>query len=413
MPTVPDEVDELPPFIGQRTRQLRKLRGLTQRQLADLAGLSFSLVNKVEAGHRPASPGFVSRVARALRVEPSRLVTLPNPEGSEEIRRARAGLEAVRLELLAYQVPIDGGLPPRSLTELARDVHHASRLRQATRLHELGAILPGLLFELRVASQRAGGAERRRAYALRALAYDNAYGYTQQLTYDDLAIVATDRQTWAAEQSDDPLLLSAGAFRMGDCLVRAGDYAGTRALLAARLAELEPALRSRGNKDGNAPTLSVHGQLHLMSALAAARAGDTTACETHYAEAQASAGRLAEDRDDYLLCFGPTNVALWGVSLALEGHDSGVALERAAQVRLPTTMPVVRRAGFHFDLASACLLTGRLDECLEALQAARGLAAEYTRSHPMVRETLSQLIRARRRLADPLRHYAVWAGVAC
>ena len=56
--------------IGTRVAEERKLRGLTQRQLAERAHVSLSLLRKVEQGTVPASPAFTSATARALGVGP-------------------------------------------------------------------------------------------------------------------------------------------------------------------------------------------------------------------------------------------------------------------------------------------------------------------------------------------------------
>ena len=55
--------------IGSRVAAARKFRGFTQRKLADLAHVSYSLLTKVESGHVPATPAFIAAVARVLRME--------------------------------------------------------------------------------------------------------------------------------------------------------------------------------------------------------------------------------------------------------------------------------------------------------------------------------------------------------
>src|SRR5262249_45092972 len=49
--------------IGARVAAARKFRGFTQRRLADLAHVSYSLLTKVESGHVPATPAFLAAVA--------------------------------------------------------------------------------------------------------------------------------------------------------------------------------------------------------------------------------------------------------------------------------------------------------------------------------------------------------------
>ena len=54
--------------LGERVRFLRRLRGLSTRQLAHLSGLAPATVNAVELGVRAPSVVVVFRLAAALRV---------------------------------------------------------------------------------------------------------------------------------------------------------------------------------------------------------------------------------------------------------------------------------------------------------------------------------------------------------
>jgi transcriptional regulator with XRE-family HTH domain len=52
----------------------RRRRGLTQRQLGELAGLAHTTVQKLESLRRGAYPKTIQRLALALRVEPKDLL---------------------------------------------------------------------------------------------------------------------------------------------------------------------------------------------------------------------------------------------------------------------------------------------------------------------------------------------------
>jgi hypothetical protein len=79
----------------------------------------------------------------------------------------------------------------------------------------------------------------------------------------------------------------------------------------------------------NPVVLSVWGNLHLKSGLAAARAGKRDFADAHLGEAKETAKRVGVDRDDYRLCFGPTNVNIWSVGLAVEMLDGTEAVKRS------------------------------------------------------------------------------------
>src|SRR5579871_1895445 len=60
--------------MGARLRAVRRLHGLTQQELADLAKVSKSLISKVEQGTRPGSWELAIAVARAVRVDAAALL---------------------------------------------------------------------------------------------------------------------------------------------------------------------------------------------------------------------------------------------------------------------------------------------------------------------------------------------------
>ena len=55
-------------------RQLRQERALSLRELAELSGVAFDAINKLENERREAQPRTIRRLAEALRVEPKELM---------------------------------------------------------------------------------------------------------------------------------------------------------------------------------------------------------------------------------------------------------------------------------------------------------------------------------------------------
>ncbi len=100
-------------------RAARKLAGTAQRQLADRAPVSVSLVELVE---------------------------------QVEHHREHSTIPALRREVASYLLPTSPGLGSRNLPELSADVARTSRLRRSAALDTLGVGLPGLLHELRRAT---------------------------------------------------------------------------------------------------------------------------------------------------------------------------------------------------------------------------------------------------------------------
>lgn len=390
--------------VGARTARVRKLAGLTQRQLADRAHVSLSLLRKVEQGDRPGSPGFIAAVARALSLSPADLYGLPYGRETPEDHRVHAVIPALRRELAAYRLPPE---PNRSrpLPELSAAVAHASRLRHSATLDTLGAELPGLLAELRTAVEHHTGRHREHLFALLAEAYAAAGQVCWKLGYSDLSSLCTERIEWAARQSSDPLAMAAADFYRAGELIAAAEWRGTLAFLDSardRIANL---------RSQDEAAIAMNGVLHLKSGLAAARAGDAATSDAHLAEARHAAQHVAAGSDHYRLAFDMDSVSIWSVGLAVERLDGAEAIKRAARFTPSSTTPR-ERAGHHWiDLARGHQLNGDRDDAFHSLRLARQAAPLQTRYNPQVHETVRALVRAERRRSDKLASYAMWAGV--
>lgn len=60
--------------LGENVRRYRKLKGMTQEQLALEAGMERSYVSDLERGQRNPSVRALSRLANALEIQPSLLL---------------------------------------------------------------------------------------------------------------------------------------------------------------------------------------------------------------------------------------------------------------------------------------------------------------------------------------------------
>ncbi|MEU6561932.1 helix-turn-helix domain-containing protein [Nocardia nova] len=391
--------------VGTRVAATRRLAGWTQQKLAQQAHVSASLISQVERGVAPPSPAFISACAQALGVGYTDLTETPSPMASRSEHRVHAGIPAIRRELATYRIAPED-IPMRPYLDLVADVAKASQLRHGVQLSELGEFLPALLHDLRVGWNSTTGPDQERIFGLLAETYSATGQLVYKLGYADLASLAVDRYEWAAAQSGDELAVLAGDYQRAGEMICAADWLTAEQVLTSGRRQIEDQL-----SEGDPKTLSMWGNLHLKSGLAAARSGRLDLADDHLAEAAETAERIGEDRDDYRLCFGPTNVSVWSVGLAVEAMDGTEAVKRAEKVTLPAGTPRERMGHHYIDLARGFLLHGDREGAFSALQVAKRIAPTQTRYHPMVHETIRMLARQETRASETVRGFAAWCGI--
>jgi len=142
--------------------------------------------------------------------------------------------------------------------------------------------------------------------------------------------------------------------------------------------------------------------------------GRTEGARAHLAEAADTAGRTG-DGTFAGLYFGPRNVGVWRVALALELGEPGRVGELAREVDVDAIPSVGRQASFYGDVGRGlATIRGRETDAVEALRRAEVLAPQRTRTNPYVREAVTDLLRRARRDAGgrELRGMAYRIGIA-
>lgn len=87
--------------FGRAVRQLRESRGLSQLDLAALAGVEQSMLAKIEVGSRHGTPDTLLRLARGLKTPLAEIVRAAEQPGNG---RVAAAIEPEERDLLrAYQ----------------------------------------------------------------------------------------------------------------------------------------------------------------------------------------------------------------------------------------------------------------------------------------------------------------------
>jgi transcriptional regulator with XRE-family HTH domain len=394
MPRDPNE------HIGARIARTRKLRNLTQRQLAARANLSYSTITKVEQGAIPASPSVIGACARALSLSVPDLTGLPY---LDELRADQLDglLQPIREALNVYDLGPDPDITPRGLDELHTEAEGLCAMVRATDIKQAAAALPALIGETTTAAHAAPST---RAWQILASTYRTAYDVASKLGFMDLAAVALDRLAWAAERASDPVLGGMRQYMRALAYLRASEYRTGHRLIGLGMGLLDQAEPSRELD-------VVRGQLHLGAAVLAARDKDGDAANGHLAEAERIACGTGRAEKVHWLSFGPTNVGVHRVSVQAELDEYGRAVETAQAVSIPSDWPPSRIAHHHAEVARAQVWTGQADAAFKSLLAARKVAPQQTKYHPLVRETVAVVAHARRQTPNTLSNYVHWLGL--
>jgi transcriptional regulator with XRE-family HTH domain len=394
MPNLDDD------HTGTRIREQRRLARLTQRQLADRIPYSYSLLNQVECGARPATGDFVAAVARALNVD---VTTLTGQPYVTELQRDRLAelVRPIREALDLYDLGTNPDLTVRPAAVLVAEANRLCEQVRATHLRNAARALPGAIAELTHSAWESPSTELWQALAS---TYRTAHDITVKLGYYDLSAVALDRMAWAAERASDPCLGAVRQYMRALVYFREGEYTIGQRLVTSGHGIV-------GQAETTREALAVTGQLHLGGSVIAARAENVSAVVDHISQARQIAARIGDASDVHWLSFGPANVALHRMSAAVEMGQYDNALKQARKIRLAPSVATSRRAHFLIDQARTEMETGHTDAALDHLVQARRTAPEQTRYHPGARETIRGLVHLARRTPDTLNYMAEWVGL--
>lgn len=371
--------------IGVRVRSWRLKRNLTQRVLADLAGLTQGYIAQIEAGTAPLDKRSTQlALAKALQVSMADLTGQPyDPTTLEHVTATRhlPGLRAAIAELAFGPT----SAPENGPADLAAAVREVTKLHNAARYDDLLVDLPGVLLAL--------GGRRDDPVSVRRLVWVTwaATFVAKYLGHADLAMLAAQQcRAVAGLLVDEPEWLGMAEFAIIHTLP-----SESRALPLQRAVQAIDLLEMAADHPRAG---QVHGMLHLSAAMLAAVGGDASTSKTHLREARTSASRLGEGNFGQMW-FGPTNVEIWRLGILAELGDGGAAMDMPA----PDVSAIGssnRRATMYADLGRCLAQTRKNDgEAMAALLRAEAIAPQRVRLSPLVRETVGSMLRRARRSA--------------
>src|SRR3954447_21227256 len=259
--------------IGERVAFYRARRGLTQGQVAAMVSRSEDWLSKIERGDRDLRKlDMIVALAAALRV------TVGSRWGHAVLREEEDGprghdIPAVRDALMTprrlYRLLYAGTVSPEvNVQHMAVFAEQGWSDFQRGRVGKVVAVLPDLIGSAQALEDQASGSGTQ-GWSVSARIHHLAATTLAKIGEGDLAWLAAERAMFAADQSDDPLVLASAT------------RAGTHALLSAGRYEEAMQLGSTAAQflleqmDADDPAAqSLLGMLYLRASCAAARHDD-------------------------------------------------------------------------------------------------------------------------------------------
>lgn len=373
--------------IGTRLREVRKRRGLTQRDLAAASGVSVSLIRQLEQraveGTRMET---AHKLAAALRVTTSSLLERDDHGPAETAEPWRP------LQLAVQVAPATWKEEPtlQGVRALLPDVRRAYF---GNRLAELSTLLTPALRDADALGDSAS------ARGLRAHFLQIAGSVLTQVRQFDAAETALQR---ALDDAPDRLRAAAVITTWSWLLVRQGKLRAARELATRWADDIEPRM-SRATPE----ELAAWGWLLLQASAANLRDNRRGEAEDTMRLARSVAvmtGRELPRGRDRLTTWGPATVGYKSAErhIVLEQPDKVLAVAGRAGSQAKSSEYHRHR----LDVAKAHVMMRQYGEAVDALSEINDVAPEWLASQRYAQDILGDVVEKRRTLTPQMRHLA-------
>lgn len=408
----------------------REALGLTQEALAHELGVELSTVGRWERGALTPQPWRRPDLARALQISLDELDELLNPApprtttaGGVVQKRASRREVIVDTALFTGATVADHVASSRpnessrfgtslrtpsssSVRSASRQVAELHRSYQAAQYAEVRRLLPSVTATVHELVSEQTAKTRRNALGVQCSLHIAAAKLATKAGNHADAWTAAEQARIAAEAAEDTFGQAAAAYQRTCALLRAGDVGDAE----------EVAISAADSVQSRDPhSVTWRGALTLISAIIAARRGDAADATRRLDHAEDLARLLGAGENIGWTAFGPTNVMIHRLSVAVSLGDPYAALDKADEIDI-TRMPVGlrgRQAQFHLDNAWAHTQLGEAPEAVIHLLDTERVAPELVRAHPNAHRLIQELLTRERRYRVPgLRGLAQRAGVA-
>ncbi len=375
--------------VGRRIAHHRRRRGLSQPVFAQMVGRSTAWVSGVERGkYHLDRLSLLVKLAAALDVSVGDLLPDVVRWGAEEPTMSD---DPTGLVALLGTYPVIGavyGNPPGpvDLDDLEARIDALAALGQGADHAAVAAALVEILPLADAATLTDAPVVRHprsefetRPYVLWSRAYGIAAPVLFYLGQPAASWVAVDRAIRGAGRCDDPALMVSAVLRAARLFLTDGRWAQAQAAGVSVVDGMDAVVADPG-----APVeeLALVGAAHLVLAAVAANRWNRGTAEHHLRTAAALGGRVGPDRRFYDTEFGPDEVSVHRVIVAVGLEDAGDAVELAREIDTRPLTPE-RHARLLLHWARAEILRRSPDRAVALLMRADRLNPEQTAQHPL------------------------------
>ncbi len=397
---------------GDRLRDIRRRRGLTQEALAEHAGLSTGTVKKIERGGTARIETYHA-LARALQVRTSALFESAGPHQSR--RHTDDNIDLMRLRQaiappVTFSRRLDTADGEPDLVQLRRTAKDVASAYHRDDYAEVAELLPELVRSSHEAVDHFdGGPQHTEAVRLRGNVLQMAGRYLTQVRALDLAHIALRDAVRDAVAAGDRAGVAAAVYQQGWLLMRQGRLDEAERVSVTTAEEVEPRISRASRQD-----LGAWGKLLVHASAAAARNNRPREARDMLRLARTAGSALG----------GGTAVeeSSWGRfdwrTVAFQGIENHLVAEQPDRVlslsaRMPAMNNTFRRRHL-LDVAQAHAMVKQGDQATAILGALLDETPEWLRHQRMATDTFQTALAAtkRRRLSPQQRRLARFFDLA-
>lgn len=374
--------------VGERIELRRRQRGLSRRVVAHFVGRSEEWLRLIERGKQPLdSLVMITRLAEVLRIEDFReLVDVPKRRARGTKTTARAWVEVFEqvladhpAQLGRYQTWADG----LTVDDLAAEIHACQQIwiSSSSRFTQMQQRLPRVL----AAARRYRWQVRDRTSSCMTLrAYHLARPVLTRIGADTMATIVADRAMETALGIDDLRWSASTEWHFANALLHVNRFARAQAF-ATTAAERMSAT--------SAEQVHLRGALIMVAAKSAAYGHDRARADLLIGRAREAAQTLGGEKTMFGIGFGPVEIELARMEIALAHGDFAEVVRIAEEVEVTDRHPLTSRTRYHIAVACAFAHDGEAVAATLALERAADACPEELRYDEDARRILQRLVR--------------------